>query len=213
MQTQLRHQQLQPTVLILHRLQPLRLAHVHPAELLLPAIRRRRTDPMLTAHICRLHTSLMLLQDPDDLLFRMPAVFIVSSLAQITRELQVRLVEFSEGRSHPARDTCRGPRGTTHFGFAIVGRFQLQSTLAAWGGPSPIFAGEMWKNATEPEEDEACEAKAAAAAGDQSGALQNLKTTRTRTDVSKLGTSQVEAHLSSRIASGTSGTGERNSPG
>lgn len=69
------------------------------------------------------------------------------------------------------------------------------------------------KNATEPEEDEACEAKAAAAAGDQSGALQNLKTTRTRTDVSKLGTSQVEAHLSSRIASGTSGTGERNSPG
>ena len=69
MQAQLRHQQLQTAVLVLQRLQPLRLAHVHPAELLLPAVERRRADPVLTAQIRRLHPSLALLQDPDDLLF------------------------------------------------------------------------------------------------------------------------------------------------
>jgi len=42
---QLRNKQLQPTVLALQRLQPLRLAHVHPAELLLPAIERRTLIP------------------------------------------------------------------------------------------------------------------------------------------------------------------------
>jgi hypothetical protein len=37
MQAQLRHQKLQAAVLILHRLQPLRLADLDPAEPLLPA--------------------------------------------------------------------------------------------------------------------------------------------------------------------------------
>jgi len=74
MQTQLRHQQLQPAVLVFHRLQPLCLAHLHAAELLLPAVERRRADPMLTAQIRRLHASLMLLQYPDDLIFRVPAL-------------------------------------------------------------------------------------------------------------------------------------------
>ena len=44
------------------------------AELLLPAIERRRADPMLTTQVRRLHPSLMLLQYPDDLLFRLPAL-------------------------------------------------------------------------------------------------------------------------------------------
>src|SRR5271163_3580770 len=74
MQAQLRHQQLQTAVLVFHRLQPLRLAHVHAAVLRLPAIERRRADPMLAAQIRRLHSRLMLLQYPDDLLFRIPAL-------------------------------------------------------------------------------------------------------------------------------------------
>jgi hypothetical protein len=44
MQAQLSHRQLQPAVLILHRLQSLRLAHFHPPILRLPAIERRRAD-------------------------------------------------------------------------------------------------------------------------------------------------------------------------
>ena len=74
MQAQLRHQQLQPAVLILQRLQPLKLAHVHAAELLLPAVERRRRDPALAAQIRRLHSSLMLLQYPNHLLFAEPAL-------------------------------------------------------------------------------------------------------------------------------------------
>ena len=74
MQTQIRHQQLQATVLVLQRLQPLRLGDFHPTILLLPAIKRSRADPMLTAQIHRLHPGLALLQYPDDLLFRTPAL-------------------------------------------------------------------------------------------------------------------------------------------
>lgn len=70
MQAQLCRQQLQTTVLILHRLQPLRLAHIHPA---------------------------------DDLLFCIPALLPLSSLAQITRELQVKLVEILGSRSPRTR--------------------------------------------------------------------------------------------------------------
>jgi hypothetical protein len=43
----------------------------------------------------------MLLQYPDDLLFRIPALLHLSSLVQFTRELQLRLVEISGGRSLP----------------------------------------------------------------------------------------------------------------
>src|SRR3984957_9992321 len=71
---QLRNQQLQTAVLVLHRLKPLRLAHFHPAVLRLPAIKCCRADPMLPANIRRLHPSLMLLQDPDDLLLCVPAL-------------------------------------------------------------------------------------------------------------------------------------------
>jgi hypothetical protein len=74
MQTQLRHQQLQTTILILHRLQPLRFTDLHAAELRLPAIERRRADPVLPAQVRSLHLGLMLLQYPDDLLFRVPAL-------------------------------------------------------------------------------------------------------------------------------------------
>ncbi len=73
-QAQLRYQKLQTAALVLHRLQPLRLTDVHAAEPRLPAIERRRADSVLPAKIRRLHTSLMLLQDPDDLLFRVPAL-------------------------------------------------------------------------------------------------------------------------------------------
>ena len=45
-----------------------------PPILRLPAIERRRADPVLPAKIRRLHPGLMLLQDPDDLLFRVPAL-------------------------------------------------------------------------------------------------------------------------------------------
>jgi hypothetical protein len=45
----------------------------------------------------------MLLQYPDDLLFRIPALLHLSSLVQSTRELQLRLVEISGGRSHDSQ--------------------------------------------------------------------------------------------------------------
>jgi hypothetical protein len=41
----------------------------------------------------------VLLQYPDDLLFRVPALLHPSPPVQITRELQFQLVEFSGGRS------------------------------------------------------------------------------------------------------------------
>jgi hypothetical protein len=46
----------------------------------------------------------MLLQYPDDLLFRIPALLHLSSLVQSTRELQLRLVEISGGRSYSCSD-------------------------------------------------------------------------------------------------------------
>lgn len=90
-QTQLRRQQLQAPVLIFRRLQPLRFAHVHAAVLRLPAIERRRADPMLPAQVRRLY--------PASCCFNIP--MICSSLnllffsfssgppVQITRELQL----------------------------------------------------------------------------------------------------------------------------
>ena len=57
-----------------HRLQPLRLAHVHATELLLPSIERGRADPVIPAQLRRLQPSFALLQDPDDLLFAVPAL-------------------------------------------------------------------------------------------------------------------------------------------
>jgi len=56
------------------RLQPLCFGNVHPAELLLPAVKRRRRNTVFPAHVRRLHPSLILLQYPDNLLFTEPAL-------------------------------------------------------------------------------------------------------------------------------------------
>jgi hypothetical protein len=54
---------------------------------------------MLPAQIRRLHPRLVLLHNPDDLLFREPALLHQSPLLHSTRELQFPLAEFSGGRS------------------------------------------------------------------------------------------------------------------
>jgi hypothetical protein len=51
-------------------------------------------DPVLPAEIRGLLSSLMLLQDPNDLVFRVPALLHPSPPVQITRELQSSLDEF-----------------------------------------------------------------------------------------------------------------------
>ena len=63
-----------PPVFVFHLPQLLRIAHIHPAVLRLPAVERRCTDAMLPAKIRRPHSCLVLLQNPDDLLFRVPAL-------------------------------------------------------------------------------------------------------------------------------------------
>ncbi len=54
---------------------------------------------MLPAQIRRLHSGLMLLQNPNDLLFRVSALLHRSPPSQITGELQFSLAEFFGGRS------------------------------------------------------------------------------------------------------------------
>lgn len=46
------------------------LRHLHPAEMGLPLVDARVTDPVLAAQVEDRHPGLVLLQDPDDLLFR-----------------------------------------------------------------------------------------------------------------------------------------------
>ena len=65
-------QLLQPSVLALHRLQALRLGDLEPAVLGLPVVKRRFAHPVLPAHVGRLRPGLVLLQNRNDLLFRMP---------------------------------------------------------------------------------------------------------------------------------------------
>jgi len=103
MQTQLRHKQLQTTVLVLQLLQPLRLGHVHAAQLLLPVLERHRTDPVHTAQIRRLHRTLALLQDPNDLLFTETAS---SSSPSVLSSLIIRKPQFQVGEF--LGDTSRG---------------------------------------------------------------------------------------------------------
>ena len=55
-------------------LQTPRLAHVQPAEPLLPAVEHRRADPVFTAHP-PFSPGLALLQYPDDLLFAEVVLF------------------------------------------------------------------------------------------------------------------------------------------
>jgi hypothetical protein len=50
---------------------------------------QRLADPMLMAQVRSLHPRLMLLQDPDDLLFRLPAFLHLSPPVRITREPQL----------------------------------------------------------------------------------------------------------------------------
>ncbi len=86
MQTEIRHQQLQPAILILQSPQSPRLAHVHTAVLLLPQIERGRAHTMLPADIPRLHPSLMLLQIPIICSSVYRLFFIFRPLVQSTRK-------------------------------------------------------------------------------------------------------------------------------
>src|SRR5271169_3180297 len=54
--------------------QPLRLAHFQAAVLRLPAIERLRADAMLAAQLRCLHACFRLLQNANDLLFRVAAL-------------------------------------------------------------------------------------------------------------------------------------------
>src|SRR5271157_6050630 len=54
---------------------------------------------MLAAQVRRLHSGLMLLQNPNDLLFRVSALLHRSPPSQITGELQFSLAEFLGSRS------------------------------------------------------------------------------------------------------------------
>jgi len=47
--------------------------HLQPAELRLPLVERRRSDPVAAANLRRRHASFLLLQDRNDLLFVEPA--------------------------------------------------------------------------------------------------------------------------------------------
>jgi hypothetical protein len=78
----------------------LRLAHVHPAKLRLPAIKRRRADAMLTAQISCLRPGLVLFQYPNHLLFRVPALLHASSSRLECERTTFQLVEFSGGKSN-----------------------------------------------------------------------------------------------------------------
>jgi hypothetical protein len=65
-----RLQLLQPGVLALQPLQALGLGDLEPALLGLPVVEARLADPVLAAHVGRLHPGLVLLQNRNDL--RMP---------------------------------------------------------------------------------------------------------------------------------------------
>ena len=72
---------LQLRVLVLERLQPLRLRNVHPAVLRLPLVERRRRHPVLAADLGDRCAGLLLPQHPDDLLFGEPASLHLRSLS------------------------------------------------------------------------------------------------------------------------------------
>jgi hypothetical protein len=61
---------LEPTVLLLKLLHPRHQRHVHAAVLAAPFIKRRRTDPVLSAQIRHRRPSLGLLQHREDLAVR-----------------------------------------------------------------------------------------------------------------------------------------------
>lgn len=63
-------QLLQPRVLVLKRLQPLRLGDLHAAVFGFPIIKRRFSNSVLAAEVGHLRASLLLLQHRNNLLFR-----------------------------------------------------------------------------------------------------------------------------------------------
>jgi hypothetical protein len=67
-----RQHPLQPAVLILQRLQPLRLRHFQPAEPGFPFVEDRRADAVLAANLRRRNPGLLLPQYRNNLLFREP---------------------------------------------------------------------------------------------------------------------------------------------
>ena len=84
-------QPFQPRVLVLERLQPLGLRDLQPAELGLPFVDGGVADAMLAAQFGNLNADLMLLQNPDDLLFRKAATLHALVLVVGQNELQTGL--------------------------------------------------------------------------------------------------------------------------
>jgi hypothetical protein len=73
-QAQICHQLLQTPVLVFHLPKPLRFTYIHAAELCLPVVKCRLADPVFAAQLGCLHPRLVLLQNPDDLLFAVSAI-------------------------------------------------------------------------------------------------------------------------------------------
>ena len=75
-----RDQLLQPPILILELLEPLRVADAHPAVLRLPPVQRLRPDPQAPAELLRRRPPLVLLDRRDNLFLREPPFRIWPSL-------------------------------------------------------------------------------------------------------------------------------------
>src|ERR1700722_19149003 len=73
---------LQFGVLVLELLQPFGLGDIHAAVLGLPVVKRRFRHAVLARQIRRLRSGLVLLQNPDDLIFREPCSLHLSVLQE-----------------------------------------------------------------------------------------------------------------------------------
>lgn len=107
MQAQLHYQQVQSPVFIFQRFEPLSLAHVHVAELLLSVVERRCADTVLPAQVRGLHPSLTCFNNRMICSSVYRPFFILRPLQQFTRELQIQLVEFLGDTSDSDRYTMR----------------------------------------------------------------------------------------------------------
>nr|BAH89853.1 UDP-glucose pyrophosphorylase [uncultured bacterium] len=87
----LRQKLLQARILLLQRLQPLGLRHLHAAILLAPGVKGRVGYPVFAAQLTGRHASLMLLQNADDLFLRKPG-----SLHCLSPSLRNRLTQNRE---------------------------------------------------------------------------------------------------------------------
>src|SRR5262249_9027708 len=96
---------LQLGVLALQPLQPLSLGDLQPAVLGFPVVEGGFADPVFPAQIGRLHSGLVLLQDRNDLLFRM-----LLSLHRLVLSPRARLRfasdQFKGATSPSKRDTA-----------------------------------------------------------------------------------------------------------